>query len=279
MGFRIFDRLFGRKRPEQRHVDDWRDDQYYEGPPETENDSLLVDHHFVYPPEDDYDKRIGGMVYQVEIENNTEFPMGNVRLEFPKKKKLGIFGEPRPGSQLLDPGDKLAVKVPFKPLYQGGTEDIEFEILFFDFRYKVEERVVMEAEPLKVVVPKFEPMTMDEDRFRILTSDLFRWVVETEVLPIPPAELYQLFMDRLKKIGFKKANEMINENLFRGISQLVATDAKGRKWAVQVQVIGKGKESKVLMYSFGERPLYAYNLAVKVLLKIDRRDEIMKGVI
>jgi hypothetical protein len=60
---------------------------------------------------------------------------------------------------------------------------------------------------------------------------------------------------------------------------MVATDKKGRKWAVQVQVIGKGKESKVLLYTFGERPLFAYNLGVKVLLKVDRREEIIKGVL
>ncbi|MGA1873471.1 MAG: hypothetical protein ACMUHY_07335 [Thermoplasmatota archaeon] len=280
MGLRIFDRLFGRRREQEpRPREEWYDDQYYEGPPETENDSLIVDHHFIYPPEEDYEMRIGSMVYQIEIENNSDYPMGNIRMEFPKKHKLGTFGEPELSAKLLDPGEKLVVKVPFKPHYMGGTEELEFEILFFDFRYKVEERVLMKTDPLKVVVPKFEPLTMDEDRFRILTSDLYRWPFETDVLPISPDELYGTFMKRFQKIGFKQANEMLNENLFRGISQMVATDAKGRKWAAQVQVIGKGKESKVLLYTFGERPLYAYNLSVKTLLKIDRREDIMKGVV
>jgi len=88
----------------------------------------------------------------------------------------------------------------------------------------------------------------------------------------------QPICSRLKKIGFGQANEMVNERLFRGINQLVATDKKGRKWAAQVQVIGKDKESKFLLYTFGERPLHSYNLSVKTLLKVDRREDIMKGV-
>ena len=72
---------------------------------------------------------------------------------------------------------------------------------------------------------------------------------------------------------------MVNERMYRGINQMVATDKKGRKWAVQVQVIGKEKESKFLLYTFGERPLYAYNLSVKALLKVERREEILKGLI
>lgn len=279
MGLRIFDRLFGRRDDRERYKEDYREDQYYEGPPEVENDSLLVDHHFIYPPEDDFEKRIGSMVYQIEIENNTDYPMGNVRLQFGKKTKLGKFGEAKTQNKLLDPGSRIVVKVPFDPLYQGGTEEFEFEIMFFDFQYKVEESVLMKTEPLKVVVPKFIPVEMDEDGFRYLTSDLYRWGVESEILPIPPKELYDILTARLTKIGFKEASEMINERMFRGINQMVATDKKSRKWAVQIQVIGKGKESKFLLYTFGERPLYAYNLSVKTLLKVDRREEIIKGVI
>jgi hypothetical protein len=279
MGLRIFDRLFGRRSDRDRYYEESREDHYYEGPPEVENDSLLVDHHFIYPSGDDYEKRIDSMLYQVEIENNTDYPMGNIRLKFGKKTKLGKFGEAKTQNKLLDPGERLKVEVPFEPLYQGGTEEFEFEILFFDFQYKVEERVLMKTEPLKVVVPKFKPVEMDEDGFRYLTSDLYRWGIETEIISIPPKELYEILVARLTKIGFQEASEMINERLFRGINQMVATDKKGRKWAVQVQVIGKGKESKVLLYTFGERPLFAYNLGVKVLLKVDRREEIIKGVL
>jgi hypothetical protein len=278
MGLRIFDRLFRRR--EERYDDSYhgREDQYYDGPPEVENDSLLVDHHFIYPPEDDYEKHVASMIYQIEIENNTDYPMGNLRVEFNRKYKLGRFGEPQIKTKLLDPGDKTLIKVPFEPLYQGGSEEFEFEIVFFDFNYKVEESILMKTEPLKVVVPKFRKLEMDEDGYRFLTADLYRWVVESDTIKIPPQELFSLLTKRLDKIGFSTSNEMENPTLYRGIRQMVATDQKGRKWAVQVQVIGQGKESRCLIYTFGERPLSAYNLAVKLLLKIDSREQIIEAV-
>ncbi|MBN1539777.1 MAG: hypothetical protein JW939_06500 [Candidatus Thermoplasmatota archaeon] len=279
MGLRILNRVFGKRDDGRERSRDRREDQFYEGPPETESTSLLVDHHFVYPAEDKYERRIGGMAYRVEITNSYDYPMGNIRLEFPKVYKLGSFREPSHRAKLLDPGEKLNVEVPFDPGYQGGSEDLEFDIVFFDFHHKVEERIRMKTEPLKIVVPKFERVSMDEDRYRILTSDLFRWTVETDVIPLPPDELYSILVNRLKKIGFDQANEIVNEKLYRGISQLAATDSKGRGWAAQIQVIGRDNESRILMYTFGERPLYAYNLAVKILLNIDRREDIMKGVL
>jgi len=278
MGLRIFDRLFRRREEQYDDRYDRREDQYYEGPPEVENDSMLVDHHFIYPPEDDYDKHVGSMVYQIELENNTEYPMGNIRVEFNGRYKLGRFGEPDIRTKLLDPGDKTVIRIPFAPLYQGGSEELEFEIVFFDFRYKVEESILMKTEPLKVVVPRFQKLEMDEDGFRFLTADLYRWVVESDVIKITPQDLFNLLSRRFEKMGFSTSNEMENPSLYRGIRQMVATDPKGRKWAAQVQVIGQGKESRCLMYTFGERPLSAYNLAVKALLKVDSREEIVNAI-
>ncbi len=279
MGLRIFDRLFRRREERYDERYDEREDQYYDGPQEVENDSLLVDHHFVYPPEDDYDKHVGSMLYQIEIENNTDYPMGNLRVEFNGRYKLGKFGQPEVTTKLLDPGKKTLIKVPFEPLYQGGSEEFEFEIIFFDFRYKVEESILMKTEPLKVVVPKFQKLKMDEDGYRFLTADLYRWVVESDVVKIPPPDLFEQLSKRLDKIGFSTCNEMENPNLYRGIRQMIATDPKGRKWAVQVQVIGQGKESRMLIYTFGERPLSAYNLAVKLFLKIDSREDVYNAIL
>ncbi|MEA3559637.1 MAG: hypothetical protein U9R75_10320 [Candidatus Thermoplasmatota archaeon] len=275
MGFRIFDRLFRRGREEGRLRHDREEYYDYDEPPASEDLGLLVDHHFIYPSEDDYEKHVGGMEFVIDIENNTDFPMGNLKVTMGKRFKLGKFGQPRIPDRLIDPGQKTRVSVPFTPIYQGGKEQYEFEISFFDFKYKEEERITLTSEPLKVVVPKFKELKKDEDGYRMLTGDLYRWVLETGVMKIPPREMYVILIGRLEKMGFKTSDEMINESLFRGINKLTATDSKARKWAVQVQVIGKDKECKFLLYTYGERPLQAYNLSVKTLLKIDRKEMIM----
>jgi hypothetical protein len=284
MGF--LDKLMGRRRrpPAKRGYDDYRDRYQdnaldYEGPEDTEGTSLLVDHHLDFVSSDDYRKNFSKMVYKLDIENGTDYPMGNVRVEFPKSTKLGRFGEPELDGKMLDPGENMKVSVPFIPSYHGGKDEFEFEIIFFDFNHKVEERVVLKSEPIKVVVPRFKPEKLDEDSYRFLTGDLYRWSTETEVMKIDPKELYTDLKERLLSIGFKEANELYNDSMFRGITQLGATDDKGRKWAAQIQVIGRPGESKLLLYTFGERPLQAYSLAVKVLLKFEGRDTIVDSIV
>lgn len=278
MGLRIFDRLFRRREEDHDRGYDQGDYYDYEEPPQTEDLGLLVDHHFIYPSDSDYQKNISKMEFVIDIENNTDFPMGNLKVEMPKNFKLGRFGKPEIPEKLVDPGRKVKVMVPYFPKYQGGKDQFEFEISFFDFKYKVEERILLKSEPLKVLVPKFKGLEKDEDGFRLLTGDLYRWATETDVVTASPAELYGSLTKRLEDIGFTGCDEMVNESLYRGIKKFTATDKKGRKWAAQVQVIGREDECKVLIYTYGERPLQAYNLAVKLLLKLDGREAILDAI-
>lgn len=283
----IFDRILGKKRrATYRDLDERYDEQGYDDRSYDrdhmkagEEPSLLVDHHFEYIPTEDYDRHIGSMEYIVNIENTTDYPMGNIRLEFPASTKLGRFGKPRTDAKLLDPGDRMEVRVPFEPDYHGGKEEFDFDIVFFDFDRKEETWITMKSEPVKVVVPKFMKEELDEDSYRFLTGDLYRWSTETEVIKVDPKALYSRLKERLISIGFSESDEMLNEKLFRGITKLAATDKKGRKWAAQVQVIGGDGQSKLLLYTFGERPQYSYNLAVKVLLKLEEREKIIEGLV
>ncbi len=282
----LLDRFLGKKRrPVDRRYDDRypeqdHDDKYdYDGPEETDAASLLVDHHLEFIPGKAYAKDISSMEYIVEIENGTDFPMGNIRVEFPRSTKLLKFGKPEQDMKMLDPDEKMTIRVPAIPKYAGGKDDFEFEILFFDFKYKVEERVVLKSEPIKVVVPKFTTDKMDEDGYRFLTGELFRWTSETDTIKRSPKELYHALKERFISMGFSEANELYSESGFRGISQLSATDRKGRKWAAQIQVIGGENEAKLLLYTYGERPHYAYNLAVKEFLKIEDKEKIITSII
>jgi hypothetical protein len=273
----IFDRILGKGR--ERPARPSRRPRIEEPPEETLSaDDMMVDHEFVFFPEDDYERNIRSMGYRIRIENKSDYPMGAPRIQFVKRSKLGKFGEPESPKGMIDPGKDIEYMVPFSPLYAGGKEDIEFKVHFFDFRAKTEQTVQMRTEPLKVVVPKFKPLKKDDEGYRVLVSNLYRWTVETKVMNLPPKELFESVSASLSDLGFSEANSVVNENLFRGIRQFCAADDKGRKWAVQVQIIGKGRESKLLLYTYGERPLYAYNLATRAILKIPQRDRIISSL-
>ncbi len=273
----LFDRLFGRRKARRRDYQDYLEEDY---PPVDEggydDENLLIDHRFHFMSNGDYERNLDRVAYRVTLENTTDYPLGNLRAEFQGGNQLGRFGKVSISQAMVDPGEKVEIEVKFDPLYVGGKEAFHFDLLFFDFKYRVEERISLDTEPIKVTVPKFIPLDLDEDGYRILTSNLYRWAFETDAVKIPPETLFGSLDTRLEKIGFEVADEMVNEAIFRGIKRFVATDKKGRKWAVQIQVIGEGKMSKLLMYAFGERPQFAYNLATKVLLKLPER-EILLG--
>ena len=63
----IFDRFLGKRKERA-------DRRYYEQvpeemPPEEPRDDLLIDHEFVFIPEEDYDRNLISMGYKVRIEN------------------------------------------------------------------------------------------------------------------------------------------------------------------------------------------------------------------
>jgi len=289
MGF--FDKLFGKKerpakkgRGRQRAMEDEAVDgeeaaeEWEPRPRERDNRSILVNYSFHYPPEEDYEKNIDRIEYLIDVENNTDYPMGKLRVEFNSGAKLGTIEGPEGGPKLLDAGGKMTLRARYMPAYEMGTEEFPFEIAFFDFKHKLEERLEFNSKPLKVSMPKLKPAKMDSEGFRLLTMELYRWTFESGVMKTQPRPLYDMFKARFAELNFREANENLNEKLFRGISQMVASDDKGRKWAVQIQAIGKGKESKFLLYTYGERPQYAYNLSAKVLEEIGMRKEIMASL-
>lgn len=269
----IFDRFLGRGPDRGR-----RSIREEENPLQDEPLEVVVDHEFFYPAEPDDPRSVTGMGYRVRIENGSDHPMGAPRIEFERRTKLGRFGEPENPKGMIDPGKSMEINAPFRPSYAGGKEVFAFRISFFDFRNRIEEHIDMKTEPLKVLVPRFKPLKKDEDGYRLLTSNLYRWVIETEVMEIPPKKLFGSLSEQIEALGFEIANELINDKLFRGIRQFCAGDDKGRKWAIQVQTIGKDKQSKLLIYTFGERPQQAYNLATRILLKLPERDTVVKAV-
>jgi hypothetical protein len=272
----IFDKFLGKGKARSRGV--YEEDHHAPPPPEEDREDIIVDHEFVFNPEADYDRHVGSMSYRIRIENTGNYPLGAPKVEFSNRSKLGRFGEHEQRKGMVDPGKSTEIAVPFKPAYSGGKGDFEFQVSFFDFRFRSEERIKLKTEPLKVTVPKFKPLDTDGEGYRVLTSNLYRWPIETEIIEIPPKELFNSISDQLAEIGFHESNEIVNQGLFRGIKQFSATDDKGRKWAAQLQVIGKGKESKLLLYTYAERPNYAYNLATKILLKYPNRDKILAGI-
>jgi len=274
----IFKRLFGRRGKTRKLSYEDTDDRYYEPEPERSNESLLIDHRFVYRAEPGHEKHITGIEYLIRVENTTDYPMGNINVEFGRGTKQGVFGKVVGGGELLEPGQSLEMSAPFRPLYRGGKERFKFDIVFFDFNYKVEERLSLETEPLRVTVPKFSPLKKDEDGYRIIMSNLYRWTLETGVIKAPPGVIFDSLTDRLVKIGFHEANRMVNPSLYRGIGQFCGKDDKGRKWAAQIQVIGEKNESKTLLYCYAEKPQFAYNLATKVLLKLEEREKILPNL-
>jgi len=273
----LFDRFL--KRGQGRDRRDWDRSEQYDQGPEVEPSEIVLDHQFIFLPEGDYDRHIGTIAYRVRIENVGDYPIGSPKVDFGKGAKLGRFGKAKGSGGMVDPGKSADVLVQFEPMYIGGKEEFALEISFFDFKHRSEERLAVRTEPLKVTVPKFKTLEKDEDGYRFLTSNLYRWAIETEVMEISPQGLFEDITGQLDQLGFHKANEMVNESLFRGIRQFCATDDKGRKWAAQVQVIGKGKQSKLLLYTFGEKASYAYNLATRVLLKAAERAKVVENIV
>lgn len=280
----LFSRLFKKERPVEKRakrprpsLDDGPEEQTIMK--ELDNESLLLDHHFVFRPEGKVGKQIAGMDYLIAIENTTDYPMGKIKVDFKGSSPLGRFGDPISEKKLLDPSDKLRVSVPFFPSYNIGKDQFAFELSFFDFKYKVDEKLRIQTEPLKVATPKFVGMDVDETTYQYLTADLYRWPMETAEVDIPPMTLYSDLKQRFVEMGFKQTNELLSEKQFRGICQLVAKDTKGRKWAAQIQVIGTPKVSKLLLYTYAEKPHSAYNLAARAVSKAMMREKLVKAAI
>ncbi|MCD6383413.1 MAG: hypothetical protein J7L88_03010 [Thermoplasmata archaeon] len=222
----------------------------------------------------------GRIYYRLKVKNLSEDPLGKVEavVKF-TGDPLGEFLKDNASIPMLDPGKEADLDFEFRPLYKLGAGKVVVRAEYFDFSTRMKERLPLKGGELKIFYRKSNPTPMDEDSFRILTAKLKRWEVESDVIEIPPKDLFDELTSRAKGMGLHPLKPYEAPMLYRGIQRFAGESIDGHPILAQIQVIGRGEESKFLLYFWAETYREGYSAASRLLNKVKNREKIVSRIL
>lgn len=222
----------------------------------------------------------GRIFYRLQVRNLSEDPLGKVEAEVSfAGDELGEFIKSKNSLPMLDPSQVANLDFDFRPFYRLGTGRAVVKAGYFDFSARMREELPLSGGELKVFFRKSNPKPMDEDAFRIASSGLRRWEVESDILPIPPKELFDELTQRALGMNLHGLKPYEAPLLYRGIQRFSGETLDGRPVLGQVQVIGRDDESKFLLYFWAETYREGYCAASRMLNKVKWREDIINRII
>ncbi len=269
----IFDRLFKRK-AKPPIVDEFEDVSEIELPrdyDDMEMGSGFESPQYIDMPIDlemnskihyDFDK----LEYRLKLHNTTKDMLGDIDINVKTVKKSVVdLINSKHVVEMLEPNKSIKLKFKLKPKYMLGKSGVYGKIEYFDFKSKERKIYRLPQAFVEFDIDEINPKRVDEDKWRLICSRLKSYDIETDIMDSSPREVFKIFQDTLLRLGLYMLPPIENVNLYRAIAKFYGSDDDENQFAVEAQVIGDQKKSKVLFRIWSGDSKYAMALAFKAI--------------
>jgi hypothetical protein len=213
----------------------------------------------------------GDLYYLVKINNNTEDIMGDVKVAISPEDSIITCRKPRKTAKFIDPGKSKIFKFSLQPNMKCGRSTIQGLFRYFDFNEKEPREYYIPEYELSISCPDIIGKDVEEEHWRITMSKLESYEIETAEMDFEPQKIFNHFSKIAGKLGFRPFKPVIVPTLYRGIGKFFGLDMLKDPYCVEIQVIGKGKKSRLLMRVWAPSYTQAMGVSFRFLGKADKR--------
>jgi hypothetical protein len=293
----IFDRLFKRNKkpseeelflgPDEMPLDMGMEMEYADEEGEMQ---MPMDAGFEYPQfldepsELDMNSKIyyssNKLEYRLTLQNTTEDMVGDVTVHLRTNKKAIVdVLDTKKVIEMIEPAKSATLKFKLKPQYKIGRSGLYGKVEFFEFKSKERKAYRLPQAYVNFELPKLFNKRIDEDRWRVICSGLKSLNIETDTITTPPEQVFDIFKNTLNNLDLYMLPTIENINLYRGIAKFYGFDDDDNQYAVEAQVIGNQKNSKVLFRVWANDMQAGMALAYKTLDVIEGAIKIKEFII
>lgn len=221
----------------------------------------------------------GKLTYMVRVSNNTDDIMGDVNIAIAPNRKIVSCPKPKGSVKFIDPGKKEIFRFPLIPTYKSGKTTIQGLLRYFDFNEKAKQEYMIPDYDLNISSPDITPKEVNEDIWRVTMGKLVEHEIETEEMNFEPEKVFSHLTKIAKRMGFYPLAPVVTPTLFRGLGKFFGLDALKEPYCMEIQVIGKGKKSRLLLRTWSDSKASSMGIAFRLLGKVDKRLEIRSKIV
>lgn len=221
-----------------------------------------------------YDR--ANITYKVKVENNTSFPISDIRIKPLLSKELFVLDAEEKSISLIRANESKTVTFSLRPKDGSGNVDIFGNISYYDAGTDKYKEIELRPKSTQIIYPILTAKKMNEDEWQRITEHLLEVEETMENLPIPGKECFETVGDVVKDKNTYLVSSKFTEKkgIFGGVAKFYCEDIHDLKYAIQIEVIGaphKKVHSKLIIKSYAESKESLIGFYYSVLEDIEKR--------
>jgi hypothetical protein len=166
-----------------------------------------------------------------------------------------LLKEPEKSIALLKPNESKTVTFEIRPTKECGDCEVSGRVTYYDYASRKTRDADIPAKLLSIVCPVLRPWEIEEPEWRSAISRLVKAEETTREIEMPAKILFETVTDIFKDLNLFMLPATVTETpqLYRAIARFAAEGVKGLKYAVQIEVVGGAKKSKLFLKAWAEK--------------------------
>jgi len=212
------------------------------------------------------------IIYKIKLENSTSEPISDIKV-YLFVPDVFLLKEKEKTISMLDSGESKTVTFELRPTGECGECKISGRVNYYDYRTKRREEVEIETKAVSIVCPILRIKEISESEWRNAVINLIKAEENTKELEIPAETLFGIATRVIKDLNLFRLEPEITKTpqLFNGVARFYGEGVTELKYAVQVEVIGGSKKSKLILKAFSEKEDALTGFYHKILDELEKR--------
>ncbi len=220
------------------------------------------------------------LVYEIKVRNPTAIAFGDLTITPTVTGTSALLDQSQKHLAILRPDDRRTVRFTLRPGNEVGRLDITSTIRYYDTEANRYDELAIDGIGAAFVTPTLHLVEIDQNTWRSVTSELHSVSETIEEIEIDAHTLFDIVTECVRGLNMDMVftKHSGDSRFVRAIAMFYAEDEDGARFAVQTEVIGGIKRSKLLLSAYGETEATLAGFYHALLNEVQKRLDIGKYI-
>ncbi len=194
------------------------------------------------------------ILYKIKVKNSTPEPIGDIRISL-FVPDVFLLKEKEKSIAMLEPNESNTVTFEIRPTGECGECNISGRVHYYDYSTKKRQEADIKTKSLSIVCPLLKAKKIEKVAWKETVSRLIQAEESTKEIQIPAETLFTMASRVIedKNMFLLEPEVTSTPQLFNGVARFYAEGVKELKYAVQIEIVGGAKKSRLILKAWAEK--------------------------
>lgn len=219
------------------------------------------------------------ILYKIKVQNTIAAPIADIKVSL-FVPNVFLLLEKEKSLALLKSGESKTVTFEIRPTGECGDCEVSGRVTYYDTAANRTKEMDIDSKMLSIVCPMLKVKEISEVEWHNMVSNLLETEESTKEIDMPAETLFNMTSRIIKDMHMHMLKPEVTQDqkLFNGVARFYGEGVKGLRYAVQVEVVGGARKSKLILKAWAEKEDALTGFYHGILDEIEKRIDV-KGYI